>query len=171
MIVGTKLNSEFLFFPLFFFLFFIVSKKCSFFHYSKRRARGSGVSDSSESSSIRESESVILARKELDSLPRPPTSEDIVRVVYMPQSVFRVRPVGRCTSTLSGHAESVLVASFSPDSRRLASGSGDSTVRLWDLMTETPLQEVTGHRSWTQCVSWSPDGVTLASAASDGEVL
>jgi len=38
-----------------------------------------------------------------------------------------------------GHAEAVLCVSFSPDGKQLASGSGDTTVRLWDLYTETPL--------------------------------
>ena len=38
-----------------------------------------------------------------------------------------------------GHAEAVLCVSFSPDGKQLASGSGDTTVRLWDLNTETPL--------------------------------
>lgn len=38
-----------------------------------------------------------------------------------------------------GHAEAVLCVSFSPDGKQLASGSGDTTVRLWDLNTETPM--------------------------------
>jgi hypothetical protein len=33
----------------------------------------------------------------------------------------------------------VLAVSFSPDGKFLASGSGDTTVRFWDLSTQTPL--------------------------------
>lgn len=44
----------------------------------------------------------------------------------------------------SGHAEAVLSVSFSPDSRQLASGSGDTTVRFWDISTQTPLHTGTG---------------------------
>ena len=39
----------------------------------------------------------------------------------------------------AGHTDAVLAVGFSPDGRRLASGSGDSTARLWDLATQTPL--------------------------------
>ena len=45
----------------------------------------------------------------------------------------------RCTSSLPGHAEAVISVGFSPDGTQLASGSGDTTVRLWDLTTELPL--------------------------------
>ena len=38
----------------------------------------------------------------------------------------------------AGHAEAVLCVAFSPDGANLGSGSGDSTVRLWDLSTSTP---------------------------------
>lgn len=52
--------------------------------------------------------------------------------------VFRVRPVARCTASMPGHSEAVLTVAFSPDGRSLASGSGDTTVRFWDLNTQMP---------------------------------
>ena len=65
--------------------------------------------------------------------------ETALQIVYQPQAVFRVRPIARCTASMGGHAESVLVVAFSPNGRHLASGSGDTTVRMWDLATQTPL--------------------------------
>lgn len=34
----------------------------------------------------------------------------------------------------------MLSTAFSPDGKRLATGSGDTTVRFWDLNTATPAQ-------------------------------
>jgi len=39
-----------------------------------------------------------------------------------------------------GHTEAVLSLNFSPDCKNLASGSGDGTVRLWDIFTQTPMK-------------------------------
>ena len=64
--------------------------------------------------------------------------ESALKIVFQPQSIFRVRPIARCTASMPGHAESVLAVCFSPDGKQLASGSGDTTVRLWDLNTQTP---------------------------------
>ena len=64
--------------------------------------------------------------------------ETALCIVYQPQAIFRVRPVSRCTASMPGHAEAVLAVSFSPDGRHLASGSGDTTVRFWDLSTQLP---------------------------------
>ena len=46
----------------------------------------------------------------------------------------------RCITAAAGHTEAVLAVAFSPDGKALASGSGDTTLRLWDLATQTPLR-------------------------------
>uniref|UniRef100_A0A672SB73 Notchless protein homolog 1 n=1 Tax=Sinocyclocheilus grahami TaxID=75366 RepID=A0A672SB73_SINGR len=90
-------------------------------------------------------------------------TEQVLPVVYQPQAVFRVRAVARCTSSLEGHTEAVISVAFSPTGKYLASGSGDTTVRFWDLSTETPHHTARGHTHWVLSIAWSPDGKKLAS--------
>ena len=82
----------------------------------------------------------------------------------------RVRPVTRCSSAIPGHAEAVLSVAFSPDGKHLASGSGDTTVRLWNHETETPKHTCKGHSNWVLCIAWSPDGRVIASGGMDKDV-
>lgn len=60
-------------------------------------------------------------------------------------------------SSLPGHSEAVISASFSPDGQRLASGSGDMSVRFWDLNTESPLYTCKGKifNKFNQSNFWS----------------
>ncbi|CCA72208.1 related to RSA4-WD-repeat protein required for maturation and efficient intra-nuclear transport or pre-60S ribosomal subunits [Serendipita indica DSM 11827] len=98
------------------------------------------------------------------------TTEDVFIVHCSPQAVFRVRPATRCSSTLSGHSSPILCASFSPTGRLLATGSGDTHARLWDLDTETPSHTLSGHRGWVLCVEWEARERKLASGGHDGQV-
>lgn len=98
-------------------------------------------------------------------------TEGVIDIVYQQQAIFKVRPVTRCTSSMPGHAEAVISVNFSPDGKHLASGSGDTTVRFWDVNTQTPSYTCKGHKNWVLCISWSPDSSKLASACKDGKII
>ncbi|XP_072909296.1 notchless protein homolog 1 [Hemitrygon akajei] len=98
-------------------------------------------------------------------------TEKIIDIIYQPQAVFRVRAVTRCTSSLEGHTEAVISVAFSPSGKYLASGSGDTTVRFWDLSTETPQFTAKGHKHWVLSIAWSPDGKRLASGCKNSQIF
>jgi WD40 repeat protein len=52
----------------------------------------------------------------------------------------------------------------------LASGSWDSTIRLWDVASRTCAAVLSGHSSTVYSVSFSPDGRTLVSGSADSTV-
>lgn len=99
------------------------------------------------------------------------STEDVLTLIYTPQSIFRVRPATRCTSELPGHGGSILTAQFAPHtSSRCATGAGDNTARLWDCDTETPLHTLKGHTGWVLAVSWSPNGEVVATGSMDNTI-
>lgn len=67
--------------------------------------------------------------------------------------------------TLSGHTGSIRACCFSPSGALVASGSGDATVRLWDVTTGDAVRALTGHSSKVNAVTFSPDGACIASGA------
>ncbi|KAL1963512.1 hypothetical protein VTN77DRAFT_8093 [Rasamsonia byssochlamydoides] len=99
------------------------------------------------------------------------TTEDTVNLYYTPQAVFRVKAVSRCSAAIAGHGEAILATAFSPvSSSTMVTGSGDSTARIWDCDTGTPLHTLKGHTNWVLAVSYSPNGAMIATGSMDNTV-
>jgi len=64
----------------------------------------------------------------------------------------------------------VLSVSFGPDGKFLASGSGDKTVKVWEVGSWREVATLKGHGRAVSSVSFSPDGKFLASGSDDKTV-
>ncbi len=73
---------------------------------------------------------------------------------------------------LTGYGDGIYSMAFSPDGGTLATGSGDRTVRLWDVHDPhhpRPLRNFTAHNSYLRAVAFSPDGNTLVTGSFDDD--
>ncbi len=82
--------------------------------------------------------------------------------------VIPFRP--QCLRTLEGHSLGISSVSMSPDGRHAVSGSGDHTVRVWDLNTGACLRTLEGHNSRVSSVRVSPDGRRIISNSENNTV-
>jgi len=77
---------------------------------------------------------------------------------------------GEVQNMLKGHTNSVRSVSFSPDGRRIVSGSDDNSVRVWDSLTGEVQNVLEGHMNSVWSVAFSPDGRRIVSGSEDNSV-
>ncbi len=73
--------------------------------------------------------------------------------------------------TLKGHSSWVTAVAFSADGQRLASGSWDQTVKLWDVSTGQELGTMASKMKEVQALAFSRDGHWLATENSSNTVI
>ena len=70
-----------------------------------------------------------------------------------------------CIHVLRGHRERIWPVAFSRNGKRIASGSDDGTIRIWDAETGKVVGELLGHTGVVNSVAFSPDGKLLVSSS------
>ena len=97
--------------------------------------------------------------------PEPPLLPEVVPQASIDRTSFSV-----VLSIYHRHASTITAIAWSPDGKRIASGSMDNTVRVWDTADGKNAYIYRGHSSWIGDVVWSPDGKRIASASADNTV-
>jgi WD40 repeat protein len=91
-------------------------------------------------------------------------SEDLATACLVPiDEPDRVRK-------LTGHADYVSSAAWSPDGSLVLTGSYDATALLWESATGRVTHRLTGHYDRVLRVAFSPDGRLAATGSADGTV-
>jgi WD40 repeat protein len=103
--------------------------------------------------------------------------KSLVRKLFQHEepNFVKIRPAmeedwSACLQTLEGHSLPVASVVFSHDSTRLASASGDGTIKIWDASSGACLQTLEGHRGRVDSVVFSHDSTRLASASGNSTV-
>lgn len=76
---------------------------------------------------------------------------------------------GETVRSLKGHENAVTTVVFSPDGARVATGSRDTTVRLWETATGDEVAVLKGHEAEIAAVAFSPEGTRLVTVSSRGD--
>ncbi|MCY7383451.1 MAG: WD40 repeat domain-containing protein [Microcoleus sp. CAN_BIN18] len=77
---------------------------------------------------------------------------------------------GAVLKTTLYHSDSILSAAISPDGQYLATGSHDSTVKVWSLHSGELLRTICGHSTAVLLVAFSPASKTLLTRSRGGSV-
>jgi WD40 repeat protein len=64
-----------------------------------------------------------------------------------------------------------LTVTFRPDGKIIATGSQDTSIRLWNAETGKEIAILHGHQGYVDAVAFSPDGEKIVSWARDGQLF
>jgi WD40 repeat protein len=106
---------------------------------------------------------------ELPTLSEPAKAPTLSLAAAVPAPVILTRPQPPdfvLDRTFKGHNGWVTAVTFSPDGRRLASGSWDRTLKFWEVSTGEQLGAVAHDMKEVQALAFSRDGRWLATESS-----
>ncbi|MBL8162789.1 MAG: PD40 domain-containing protein [Anaerolineae bacterium] len=72
--------------------------------------------------------------------------------------------------SLSGHSAGVSSVDWSPDGSKIASGSDNGNVRVWNATSGGQLLSLSAHTGTVTSVAWNPDNRLLATTGVDGNL-
>jgi WD40 repeat protein len=78
---------------------------------------------------------------------------------------------GELLMTLSGHEADVISVAFSRDGKYLATGSVDTTVRIWEASSGKLIRDLKGHTAEVGGLAFGPDGKLLFTSSEDGTLI
>lgn len=84
--------------------------------------------------------------------------------------IAQLEGYGQQRSTNPKHSGAITSIAFNAYGNTVATGSQDSTVKLWDVMTGRELRTLAGHKEGVTTIAFSPDGKTLATGSFDKTV-
>jgi hypothetical protein len=69
---------------------------------------------------------------------------------------------------LQGHDRWIYSVAYSPDGKRILTGSGDRTAKVWDASTGEPILTLRSHAAAVTGVAFSPGGKRIVTGSQDG---
>ncbi|KAF9163545.1 hypothetical protein BGX21_011483, partial [Mortierella sp. AD011] len=102
---------------------------------------------------------------QFSSITFSPKSDQIV--FGRDKTVWIYDVTGSDPRNLEGHDDTINCIVYSPNGDQIASGSYDTTVRLWDADTSKSIHNLIGHTESITAITFSPNGDTIASASKD----
>ena len=147
---------------------------------AERESQRARTAEQASNAALIEATSVRLAAEgqAIVSLSRPGNSfQGVLQILAAHKILPGVEPYFAMQSAAQQLADVALLietgapvqsVAFSPDGKRIVSGSQDNTLRLWDGVTGKPVGEaLKGHSGWVQSVAFSPDGKRIVSGSDD----
>ena len=80
------------------------------------------------------------------------------------------KPTWNLQQTINAHSDWVRCLGFTPDGTKLASGSFDKTIKLWQLATGQPIYTLANRLKGVFALAVSPDGKLLVSGSWDEKI-
>ncbi|MFM6669103.1 MAG: WD40 repeat domain-containing protein [Dolichospermum sp.] len=82
----------------------------------------------------------------------------------------KILEIEKVKFTIEGHSDSVDAIALTPDGKTVIAGSGDGTIKVWDLETGEIEFTLEGHSSWVTEIAITPDGKTVISGSWDNTI-